>query len=211
MKPTHILLVRHGRTAWNKVPHFRGRREIPLDEVGRRQAEATARRIAATWPVKAVYSSPMGRAQETAAAIAGQLGLSVITDEALLDMDFGEWQGKTVQEVAEQWPEALRKWECCPGEIVIPGGESLADVRVRVHEGLHRWLEQHHGEWIVAVGHAVVNRALLLDVLGLDNNAFWKLAQRNCAINLITDNGKVLQVGLMNDISHLQRFSRWWQ
>ncbi len=211
MNSTHIILVRHGRTAWNKVPHFRGRKEIPLDAFGRRQAEATARRIAASWSVEAVYSSPMGRAQETAQAIARQFDLPVITDEALLDMNFGDWQGKTIDEVIRLWPEELRKWECCPGDVVIPGGESLADVRARVHEGLHRWLEQHRGQWIVAVGHAVVNRALLLDVLGLDNNAFWKLAQRNCAVNIITDTGKLLQVTLMNDISHLQRYSRWWR
>ncbi len=211
MTLTHIILVRHGRTAWNKEPHFRGRKEIPLDAMGRRQAEATARRIAAQWPVEAVYSSPMGRAQETAAAIALQLGLSVQTDEALLDMDFGEWQGKTAQEVARLWPKELRLWEEAPGQVRIPGGESLDDVRARVHEGLHRWLKAHHGHWIVAVGHAVVNRVMLLDVLGLENDAFWRIAQRNCAINIIADTGKILQVALMNDISHLQRFSRWWR
>ena len=88
---THILLVRHGQTAWNRSDRFRGRADVPLDEVGLAQAEATGRRVASQWQVNAVYSSTMSRALNTAQAIAGRFGLSVQPHAGLTDIDFGAW------------------------------------------------------------------------------------------------------------------------
>jgi len=104
---THIILVRHGQTAWNRVERFRGRADIELNDSGLAQAEATARRIAAEWHPEAIYASPLSRARTTAQAIARRVALEVVVDAGLLDIDYGQWQGLTPDEAHSRWPEAL--------------------------------------------------------------------------------------------------------
>jgi probable phosphoglycerate mutase len=82
---TRILLVRHGQTEWNRVERFRGRADVPLNETGLAQAEATGRRIAAEWQPTAIYSSPLSRAVKTAEAIANHFALPVQIHPGLTD------------------------------------------------------------------------------------------------------------------------------
>ena len=92
---TKILLVRHGHVAGISPERFRGRADLPLTPDGRRQAEMTARRISATWRPTAIYASPLSRCQDTGAAIGRPLGLTPISLDGLVDIDYGEWQGMT--------------------------------------------------------------------------------------------------------------------
>ncbi len=201
---TRIVLIRHGQTAWNREGRFRGRADIPLDEVGRAQAEATAARVAKSWPVIAVYSSPLMRAVETAKAVARPFGLVVQPVEALIDIDYGAWQGLTQQQVEERWPEELRLWFEAPHEVRIPGGESLADLRRRAMEAIRNLGANHPRQTITVVGHTVLNRVILLAALGLGNERFWHLSQDTCAINVLETRGDDLVIVTINDICHLQ-------
>ena len=200
---THVILVRHGQTLLNRQPSFRGRTAIPLDEKGLQQAEATGRRIAATWPVQAVYSSPLRRAMQTAEAIARPLELEAQPYPGLNDMDFGEWQALPVQEVQARWPAELQEWIARPQQLVIPGGETLAACRERVMTALGEIMARHLEEWIVVVGHNVTNRLILLAALGLGNERFWRLGQSTCAINLLRFDGKEFYLDVLNDTCHL--------
>ena len=114
---TRIVLVRHGQTAWNLEARFRGRSDVPLDDFGLKQAEATGRYIAARWPVSAVYASPMGRAVQTAEAIARAHGLSAQPFQGLIDINFGELQGLLLDEAAERYPEIHRMWGEVPHTV----------------------------------------------------------------------------------------------
>ncbi len=96
---TQIILVRHGQTEWNRVERFRGRANLDLNEVGIRQAEATAERVA-RWTVAAIYSSPLPRAKTTAQILARRLGLEVELLPGLIDIDYGQWQGLSPDEAA---------------------------------------------------------------------------------------------------------------
>jgi len=87
---TRMILVRHGETEWNRVEHFRGRADVPLNENGLAQAMRTAQRIAAQWRPVAVYSSPLIRAVKTAEAIGRYAGLSVAIHPELADIDYGD-------------------------------------------------------------------------------------------------------------------------
>lgn len=201
---TYLVLVRHGRTALNRVPTFRGQADVPLDEVGLAQAEATAQHIADRWHLDAVYSSPLCRARQTAAPIAGAFDLEVEAVPGLIDMTFGELDGVSVPEVKARWPGTLEAWSERPHEATFPGGESLSTFRPRIMGSLLELLERHPEGWIAVVGHNVVNRVLLLGALGLDNDRFWHLGQKNCAVNLLRYDGKDFDLLLMNDVCHLR-------
>jgi probable phosphoglycerate mutase len=205
---TRIVLVRHGQTAWNRHPRFRGRADLPLDAFGLKQAKATGRYLVDCWPVEAVYASPMQRAMQTAEAIAEAHGLTAQSFEGLLDIDYGEWQGHSPDEVSKRYPDLLRAWKEEPQTVRIPGGEGLDDVRERVTSGLDEVLARHPGQTVAMVGHTVVNRVLLCAVLGLGNDHFWRLEQETCAVNVFeADPDGTFTVRLLNDTCHLRDLS----
>ena len=201
---TQLILVRHGQTAWNKQPRFRGRADIELDETGLAQAAATAARIA-QWPVSAVYSSPLKRAVATAQQIAEKFDLTVQKHDGLLDIYFGTWQGLTAQQAREDNGELLDMWLKSPQKVTFPQGESLAHVQVRVSGALDELTTRHGDETIVLVSHVVVLKVMLCYVLGLDNSHFWKIEQGTCAINIVKANGSDYVVSLINDTCHLDK------
>jgi probable phosphoglycerate mutase len=201
---TLIVLVRHGQTEWNRVERFRGQADVPLNETGLAQAEATAQRITVEWRPVAIYSSPLSRAVKTAEAIARQFGLPVQTHRGLTDIDYGQWQGLTPDEARERWPEMVDAWYGAPETAQIPGGETLNHLRVRTMEAVRGLAARHLGKTIVLVGHTVVNRAILLSVLGLRNHRFWRLKQDPCAINVLETDGDDFTLVSMNDTCHLK-------
>ncbi|HOT91712.1 MAG TPA: histidine phosphatase family protein [Anaerolineae bacterium] len=204
MACTTLILVRHGQTEWNIGDRFRGRANISLDATGMAQAELTARHIAAHWKPDAVYCSPLLRARQTAEKIAECFQLHERAHPGLLDINFGAWEGRTVEELrAQHWEQALELWYTRPQDAPIPGGETLQTVRLRAMGALNEIMERHAGGTVVIVAHTVVNRLLLLGILGLGNERFWHLGQDTCAINLIEFDGENYKLLKMNDTCHL--------
>ena len=201
---TRFILVRHGQTEWNRVERFRGRADVPLNNVGLGQAAATGQRIAAEWQPTAVYASPLSRAVATAEAIAAHFDLPVVRLDGLADIHYGDWQGLTPEEAAARWPDLVHTWYTAPATVQIPGGESLADLRERAGAALQELASRHADETIVLVSHTVVNRVILLSALGLSNDRFWRLRQDNCAINVFEgEGGDDFTLVTMNDTCHL--------
>ena len=205
---TRIVLVRHGQTVWNREERFRGQADVELDEFGLKQAEATGRYLAARWPAVTVYASPMRRVMQTAEGIARAQGLTVHPLEGLLDINFGEWQGRLADEVAQHYPDLYQAWLEAPHTVHFPGGEKLDDVRSRVVAALDEVIAHHLGQTVALVSHTVVNRVLLCAVLGLGNEHFWRLRQETCAVNVFDaeENG-TFTIVLLNDTCHLQGLS----
>jgi broad specificity phosphatase PhoE len=209
---TRIILVRHGQTEWNRLERFRGRADVPLNETGLAQAEATGRRVASDassseeWQPVAIYSSPLSRAVKTAEAIAKHLKLPVQVHHGIADIDYGEWQGRTPDEVKERWPEIHHAWYNLPHTAHIPGGETLDDLRARGMAAVNELAARHAGQTIVLVGHTVINRIILLGVLGLGNDRFWHLRQDTCAINVFDADAQAGEFTLvsLNDTCHLR-------
>jgi broad specificity phosphatase PhoE len=201
---TTLVLVRHGQTEWNLEDRFRGRANITLDATGIEQAEVTAHYIAAHWTPDAVYCSPLIRARQTAEKIAQPFHLHERAHPGLLDIDYGAWEGHTPEELrAQHWAEALELWYMHPQDAPIPGGETVQAVRLRAMGALGEIMERHAGGTVVVVAHTVVNRLLLLGILGLGNERFWHLGQDTCAINLIEFDGQDYKLLKMNDTCHL--------
>ena len=201
-----VLLVRHGQTEWNAGScvgeHFRGRIDIGLNATGIAQARSVAAYLAPL-QVRAVYTSPLKRALDTARPIAQAHGLDVTPLPGLLDIHYGQWGGRSLDEVAAQWPELYRLWKTMPHLVQIPGGESLDDVRRRVSEGLEQVFAGHDRQIVVLVGHQVVNKVLICKVLGLDNSAFWRIRQDTGCINRFDYDSASFILLTLNELCHL--------
>ncbi|NMC12434.1 MAG: histidine phosphatase family protein [Chloroflexi bacterium] len=200
-----IILVRHGQTEWNRNERFRGRADIPLNQTGLEQAEATGAWIAAHWRPEAIYASPLSRAMQTAEATARHFDITVQPVSGLADIDYGEWQGLTPEEARQRWQEQVDNWYNAPEKAVIPGGESLQELRKRLMDTLMTLCQKHPQGTIMLVGHTVVNRVILLGVLGLGNERFWRIKQDTCAINIIEWDGTDFTLVCMNDTCHLNK------
>lgn len=200
---TRFFLIRHGQTGWNREARFRGRVDIELDEVGVRQAEAVADRLAQCGAA-AIYSSPLKRALMTAEPIARRVGLEVVRLEGINDMNFGVWEGRSVEEVREQEKELFDVWSHDPDRVRIPGGETLEEVRNRVAATVDDLAARHDDGMVLLVTHRVVCKVLLCHLLGLDNSHFWRIAQDTAAVSAFQIEGGRSAVSLVNDTCHLR-------
>jgi probable phosphoglycerate mutase len=122
-----------------------------------------------------------------------------------MDIDYGEWQGLTPDEVTRKWPEPLDTWYRAPHWAAIPGGESLQDVLVRAVAALRDVIGRHPGETVVLVGHDSVNRVILLHALELPLSRYRRLGQDPCAINEIDFSAGEATVRSVNGTYHLKQ------
>jgi phosphoserine phosphatase len=198
---TRLLVVRHGHVGGMAPERFRGRRDIDLSELGTRQAHATAQGIAARWHPTAIYTSPLRRCLQTAAAIGaacGGLPATVLDD--LNDVHYGDWEWHTHEEVRVRWPELFECWLAAPQLVRFPGGESLQDLLARMADVLRLVRERHLDETVVVVGHSSGNRALLLQTLDQPLSAYWRLAQDACSVSDIELLPRAATVRRFNEI-----------
>jgi broad specificity phosphatase PhoE len=154
---TTILLARHGETDWNAERRFQGHADPPLNETGRAQARALADDLAAEG-VDAVYASDLRRARETAEIVAARAGAEVVVLPELREIDVGEWQGLTVADVEERYPEAIGRWR--DGGNGWTRGETYDQLAERVLAALRRIAGDHPGGRVVVVGHGGTMRAV---------------------------------------------------
>lgn len=191
-----ILLVRHGETEANRRRLALGRADPPLTERGGSQAAALATRLAAAG-VEAVYSSPLRRARETAAPIAAAVGTEVVVDDRLIELDYGDWDGRSFPDLP---PEELARWRH-DMTFAPPGGESLRTVTARVSDFCAEVLE---GPTVVAVSHVSPIKAAVTWALGAGEELGWRMFLDLASITRIAGrDGHASLVGF-NDINHLR-------
>jgi broad specificity phosphatase PhoE len=200
---THIILVRHGQTAWNREERFRGHFDIPLDETGLAQAQAVAKRVALVWKPDVIYAGPLSRTIQTAEPTARLFNLAVQSEPGLIDVDCGKWQGLTPDEARQRWPVDFNHYLHLPRAFHFPGGESLENARLRAIRRVKQLVNEHLEETIMLVSHTALNRLILLSVLALDSAGFWRLRQDTCAINSFTVENETFTLSLLNETSHL--------
>jgi broad specificity phosphatase PhoE len=198
-----IILVRHGETAYNASETFRGRADVPLNENGLRQSQLLGDYLSSE-KIDAVYSSPLQRSLKTAEAIASPHYLTVNVTESLNDMDFGEWQGLTIQEVKERYDDIYQDWLDTPEQVRIPGGETLENVRSRALPFVQDAVMRCGEGKIVLVSHRVVCKVLICALLRLDNSSFWNFKMDTGAITRFTFDGNHVSLFIHNDTSFLK-------
>lgn len=151
-----LCLVRHGETAWNAERRLQGHLDVPLNEVGRRQAEAAARSLTGHG-FAAVYSSDLCRARETATAAARVLALDLTIEPELRERHYGDFQGLTYKEARERFPSDYERFHARDAEFAFAGGgESLTAFAVRVRRVLSRIASVHPGQQVLVVTHGGV-------------------------------------------------------
>jgi probable phosphomutase (TIGR03848 family) len=196
-----FLLVRHGENDFVKKAKMAGRLPgVHLNERGRSQALAVAEKMKGA-PVKAIYSSPLERAQQTAAPIAQTLGLEVITREGLIETDIGEWAGQSWKSLRR-----LKIWrtvQSSPSLFRFPGGESFAETQQRICSELLALSALHDPkDLIVCVTHADPIKLAVAYFIGLPLDNFQRLGVSTASITglHIGENGSHLMT-LSYDLS----------
>jgi broad specificity phosphatase PhoE len=170
-----LFLVRHGETEWNKLGRFQGQNDNSLNELGLAQARDTAR-AALSWKPAALYSSPLYRTMQVAEEISRLVGLSVIPDPRLKELDLGELEGVTGEEMRTGWPKVYQTWRNDPQTVMMPGGESLVQLQERIWQALQSLENAYYqGDVIVMVSHNFAIRALCGKLLGLPLSHFHRM------------------------------------
>jgi broad specificity phosphatase PhoE len=180
-----LYLVRHGETDLNKDGRFRGHADAPLNEQGKLQA-AGAARVLSRVGVSNIYTSPIRRAVETATAIAVNTGARMETDEDFTDIDYGQWQGQTVEEVRGQHPDLLESWNLDPGGFSFPGGDSMLSVIERLGPAFDRLAGSPPEGAVAVVSHLAVLKLSFVVLMRLDPAYFWDVELDNGSISSFT-------------------------
>jgi len=203
-----FYLLRHGETKWNAENRICGRSDVRLSEAGRRQAKRLAERLK---PIAfdALYSSPLLRAIDTARFISERIGLKPLVDHRLVELDYGQWEGKTLAEIMKNDPKTLRAWEADPGEVAPPGGESGLEAQQRVVPFLDSLAAKYPKGQVAVVFHKTVCRLAICHVLGMSPSDYRRrLIMENAALNIIQPQEDGWQLITYNDTSHLSACHR---
>jgi alpha-ribazole phosphatase/probable phosphoglycerate mutase len=194
---TRLLLIRHAQPREEARGRCYGTLDIGLSARGQRRAQLLARtldRIA----LSAIYSSPCLRAIETAAPLAAVHELRPIIDEALREIDFGDLEGRSYEEIQDSYPEVYWQWMQAPTLVQFPGGESYARLRRRALAAMESIRARHPGETAAVVAHGGVLRAMLADCLSMPDEAIFRLDQSYGAISIVDWIDSVPLVRLLN-------------
>ncbi len=199
---TKFILVRHGQTEWNIEGRFQGQSDVALSEEGIRQAGELALHFPAD-AVDAVYSSDLIRARRTAEAIAERFNLQVQTRKDLRELNFGDWEGLTYDEIVRGWPDALENFLQHPDILEVPHGETFPQVQERVMSVINEILSEQEGRTVVLTAHGGILRTLLATVLHMPLQYLWSIRQFNTAVSIIRYDEGNWTIELMNSTAHL--------
>ena len=172
-KPTTTLLLRHGQTPLSIEKRFSGVGDPSLTEVGLAQAAAAAERLRDS-TASVIITSPLRRAQQTAAAVASVLGVDVVTEPGFQETDFGDWDGYTFGEVREKWPAEMDAWLSSTA-VAPPNGESFDATAVRVRKARDKMLAAHGGKTVVIVSHVTPIKTLLRIALEAPATSLYRM------------------------------------
>jgi probable phosphomutase (TIGR03848 family) len=198
-----LILIRHAQNEWVRTGRLAGWTPgVHLNDEGKRQAEALGKRLASA-NLQAVYSSPLERAVETAEAItAHSPDLSVIVEEGMGEVNFGEWTGKRLRQLRRK-----RLWEVVqhfPSGARFPQGESIREMQNRVVSTLERLADAHPGGRIAVVAHSDVLKAAIAHFAGIHLDLFQRLIISPASISIVALGRSGVRIIRLNDISHYE-------
>ncbi len=198
-----LILVRHGETFWNAIRRFQGFSDIELSPNGITQAESLALSLKGE-PLSAIYTSPLKRARQTAEIIGRFHHCPTTIEDGLKELNQGELEGLTGEEMRRDFPDFLKGWLEDPGSVTLPGGESLDELQKRVWPIVERIADRHPEETVLAVAHSFVNIVIICRVLGIPLIQFRRFRQDATAKNIIEFTRGGVVVGCLNDTCHIR-------
>ncbi|HJA72077.1 MAG TPA: histidine phosphatase family protein [Candidatus Lachnoclostridium stercoravium] len=203
-----IYLIRHGQTDWNLEGKIQGRHDVSLNETGSKQAELLAMGMDKR-PVVQIFSSRQKRALETAQAVGRRQHVAVTVIDGLEEVEFGEWEGKTWDEISREYPEEFKVWCTEPAEIVPPGGESRPQIYRRIGNALKEILRRSRGD-IAIVSHGAALAYMVSIMLEKELGDHDEIIVKNASISTVEydrETGK-FHMAEANDVSHLKALSQ---
>ena len=197
-------LVRHGETSWNRSGRIQGHIDVLLSDHGKRQAKMLAKRLSER-NFAAVYASDLSRTMETVRGIVANDAVAIKTDSDLREFSYGEWEGLTLQEAEARDPKLYaERMRLRNHAFAAPAGENTTQILKRVQRFCSSAVRRHNAaDDVLIVAHGGSVRALLVCLLGLEDECFWRLRVDCGSLSIIGDHpgGRVLEV--WNDTSHL--------
>jgi broad specificity phosphatase PhoE len=194
-----IVLVRHGETDANRAGVLLGRANPTLNERGRQQAGAVAAALQGE-PAPVIVASPLARAQETAVAIGRAAGATVEVDPRLTELDYGEWDERSIADVPA---EVAARWRSDP-TFAPPGGESLAELRARVAPCTAGLVERASDRTVIVVSHVSPIKAIVLVALDLADGVAWRLRLDVASISRVAAGPAGPVLVTFNETGHLR-------
>jgi broad specificity phosphatase PhoE len=200
---TRLYLVRHGATQRTAEDRFSGATGVELSDEGRSQAIRLGERLKPD-RIRALYSSPLSRAVETANLVARQCELTPETRDGLREISHGHWEGLTRQEVETRFPDEYASWEADPFTFAPEQGESGVAVLARALPVIREIVTRHEGERVLVVSHKATIRILISSLLGFDARGYRdRLDQAPACLNVLDFRDPVrVRLMLFNDTSH---------
>jgi broad specificity phosphatase PhoE len=202
--PVPVYLVRHGVTPWNRDGLIQGWTDIPLSEVGRLQALRLGMALS-KMRFGRVITSTLGRARETADAIAGHQGTEVEVFSELREYSCGEWEGRPYLEVRSTERERFWAWFNDP-DIPMPGGESMTQASARAVPVVRRVLEEMSATAtgpLLIVAHGGINRLIAAHLLGMDLETAKRMRLDNASLSIFEPFLGAYALKLWNSVAHL--------
>lgn len=205
---TALLLVRHGRTRANRQGLFLGSTDVPLDRLGEAQADLVANRIAEEWSADSIVSSPMRRALATADRIARRLALQPKLMADLREMDFGDFEGHTFEQIVHLDPTFVaRLADIHDDDLAWPGGEQRRAFYQRVWSAFEQIVVENPGGKVVVVAHGGVIGAFMAMLRGQPPSDPLIYGLKNCSITELLVRQPHTEVQRFNCVMHLDFLS----
>ena len=203
-----LYLVRHGETEWNKRGRFQGQRDIGLNARGLSQAKETAKAIAEDGEI-ALYSSPLQRTMQVANEISLLAHVPVAPMAGVKELDLGELEGVTGEDMRNLWPDVYSAWNQDPGTLAMPKGESLSQLQERTWRSLLELEEAHSGDDVVVlVSHNFAIRTMIHKILGLPLANFHRLSLSLSSICTLEYTARGRRLSCYNSTGHLSPENR---
>jgi alpha-ribazole phosphatase/probable phosphoglycerate mutase len=199
---TEFYVVRHGETAWNAEARIQGHTDVPLTPKGIDQARRAGQRLSCE-QFDAVYASDLARAFVTGEEIAAPHGMKVVPTPLLREANLGQWQGMTLKEVAEQYPEQHAAYVKDSIGHRPPGAERLEEVIDRCKQFISFAVENHPTGRLAVAAHGGSVRGLIAAALGLGPELYRKIRMDNGSITVFEVTGDRTVLKQLNDTCHL--------
>ena len=183
-QPTRLYLVRHGELVTSKEWRYVGQMDVELNETGKKQIQNLSSRLSSE-QIEMIFSSDLTRTIESAEIIGNKLEIINEPISELREINLGVWEGLTLEEIEESFPEDLVKRSEDIKDFRIINGESFSDVKKRVIPKLKDIIEGNVSKRILVIAHGGVNRIIIADALGLDINNIPRLEQNYACLNII--------------------------
>lgn len=201
---TKVIFIRHGQTEWNINGRYQGQSDVPLSAKGIEQAKLLAKNFPIA-DIAAVYASDLSRAMTTAKIVAAKFNLQVQSEPSFRELNFGDWEGLTYDEIVSGWHDAMENFLLHPDILVVPHGESFQMVQKRAVARLNELIANHEGDTIVIVAHGAVLRTMIAAALHMPLEYLWSIRQFNTAVNIVRyDTDANPTVELLNSTAHLE-------